>query len=72
MSTLLTPPPSCPGSAVVHVRSSDWCAVGRVGPALLPVGHRLLHLRPDPPDEAQPLVRLTLSVLTNEETSQLA
>lgn len=48
---------SCQGPAVIHVCSSDWCVVGCVGEAVLPVGHCLLHLRPDPTDEAQPLVR---------------
>ncbi len=50
----------CQGSAVIHVCSSDWCAVWCVGEAVLPVGHCLLHLRPDPSDEAQPLVGLTV------------
>lgn len=44
------------GPFVVHVCPSDWCVVGRVGEALVPFGHRLLHLRPDPPHETQPLV----------------
>ncbi len=48
------------GSAVLHVCSSDWCIVGRVGEEVLPVGHCLLHLRPDSSDEAQPLVGPTL------------
>lgn len=49
---------SCQGSAVIHVCSSDWCAVGCVGEAILPVGHCLLYLRTNPSDEAQPLVRV--------------
>lgn len=48
------------GSAVLHVCSSDWCAVRCLGQAVLPVGHRLLHMRPDPSDETQPLVGLTV------------
>lgn len=46
------------GPAVFHVGSSDWSVVGRLGSALLPADHRLLHLRSHPPDEAQPLVGL--------------
>lgn len=49
---------SCQGSAVIHVCSSDWCVVGCVGEAILPVGHCLLYLRTNPSDEAQPLVRV--------------
>lgn len=54
---------SCLGSAVIHVRSSDWRIVRCVGQAVLPVGHRLLHLRSDPSDEAQPLVGLTVLII---------
>lgn len=54
-----------PGSAVVHVGSSDWRVVGRLGAALLPADHRLLHLRSDPPDEAQPLVGLPAATRQN-------
>ena len=49
---------SCQGSAVIHVCPSDRCVVGCVGEAILPVGHCLLYLCPNPSDEAQPLVRV--------------
>ncbi|MEQ2211762.1 hypothetical protein XENOCAPTIV_014935 [Xenoophorus captivus] len=59
--------PSYSGPAVVHVCSSDRSAIGRMGSKIFPSDHRLLHLRSDPSDEAQPLVGLHVICSTESQ-----
>ena len=54
--TLFSSVPLLTGSAIVSQRSSDRSAVGRMGPKVLPSAHRLLHMRPYPAHEDQPMV----------------
>lgn len=47
---------SCSGLPVVSVGTSDWCAVRHLGQEVLPPHDGLLHLRPHPFHEDQPVV----------------
>lgn len=53
-----TPPPplALSGLPVVPVGSSDWCTVGHLGQEVVSPHDGLLHLRPHPVHEDQPLV----------------
>lgn len=56
---------SCSGLPVVSVGSSDWCTVRYLGQKVLPPYDGLLHLRPHPLHEDQPMVKQTAFTFQN-------
>ena len=60
----------CSGLPVVSVGSSDWCSVGHLGQEVLPPHDGVLHLRPHPLHEDQPMVRETVCVCVLQSFQQ--